>query len=282
MPDTALNSLPHLGVGLNYRPELAGDLLVRPAEVDFVEIITERCFDASDGDVIDRLAAAYPIVCHGLDLSIGTLEPLDRRYLEQLKATIGRIEPVWFSDHLSMTSANGVSAGHLVPLAFTQEVLCAVVEKIRRLQDTVALPFLLENITYYFPIPGSEMNEWDFVAGVAEAADCGLLLDLNNLFINARNHGYEPAQFLEGVPFDRVVEIHLGGAAFREGLWVDTHGGAVAPEVWEMLATVCDRTRVRAVVLERDQNIPPFAEIAGELRRAGEILRGSGHGPSRA
>jgi uncharacterized protein (UPF0276 family) len=263
-----------LGVGLGYRPQLRTAIEAHLSDVDFVEVISEGCFQAAEAEHIAALSDSIPVVCHGLHLSVGTAEPLDRGYVGELRRMRRRVGPRWLSDHLSMSRAGPVNLGHLAPLDFSHDAVELVTAKIEQLSREVGT-FLLENITYYFALPGMEMTEAEFITAVLESADCGLLLDLNNLYMNARNHGYDPYAFLDSIPLDRVVEIHLAGGQRRGKLWIDTHGQPVTDEVWAYLAYVCARTEIAAVLLERDQNFPPFEELTAELRRARTILHGT-------
>jgi uncharacterized protein (UPF0276 family) len=269
-----------LGVGLGYRPELHAKIEAQRAELDFVEVITESCFRPAEAERLAQLARSLPVICHGLHLSVGTAEPLDEGYLSELRSVRAQLRPGWLSDHLAMTRAGQVELGHLAPLEFTGETVELVTDKVRQLTRKLG-PFLLENITYYFALPSAEMTEAEFIAAVLEAADCGLLLDLNNLYVNSRNHGYDPYAFLDRIPLHRVVEVHLAGGLRRGDLWVDTHGEAVPEEVWAYLAYVCARTDVPAVLLERDQNFGAFEDLAAELRRARSILADASLGGSR-
>jgi uncharacterized protein len=268
------SDLPTLGVGLGYRPEYHDAILRHSDHLDFIEVITEHLFAEPGRGSLERFAEVLPTTCHGLQLSLGSAEPLDGGYVDRVCEAIGRFRPPWFSDHLSLTRIDGVDLGHLAPVAFTEEILEAVCDKIATLRKRISTTFLIENIAYYFPIPGSQLTEADFLARVVERTDSGILLDLNNLYANAENMGYDPYGFLDAIPLERVVEIHLAGGALRDGLFVDTHGHPVCEEVWELLEFVCRRASVKGIVLERDQNIPHFEELTAELRRARRILSG--------
>jgi uncharacterized protein (UPF0276 family) len=268
-----MSSLPErLGVGINYRAQSCEVILRHPGEVDFVELITESYFAEPEGQRPKGLPAGVPVVCHGLQLSVGTAEGFDEAYLERLSLALERLRPAWFSDHLSMSRAGGIDIGHLAPLAFTQEMVELSCSRVSALMERTRVPFLLENITYYFEIPGAEMTEWEFIRRVVEGSGCWMLLDLNNLSVNARNHNYDPYEFLNSIPLGRVVEVHLAGGAMLDGLYVDTHGHPVGEEVWELLEFVCRRADVKGIVLERDQNFPAPEELVAELRRARRIL----------
>jgi uncharacterized protein len=261
-----------VGVGLGYHTEFRDGILNHPEEIDFVEVITERCFNAAEQKKLEPITTSMPVVCHGLRLSLGTDEALDGAYLDNLAVVLERLRPIWFSDHLSMSQAGGIDIGHLAPLPFTQEMVEIVCTKIIKLRQNFSAPFVLENITYYFQLPGAEMTEWEFVTRILDGSDCGMLLDLNNLYVNAKNHHYDAYEFLNSIPLERVVEVHLAGGLLRDGVYVDTHGHSVGDKVWEYLEFVCRRASVKGIVLERDQNFPPFDELLAELQRARLIL----------
>jgi uncharacterized protein (UPF0276 family) len=272
MPNLGLD---RLGVGLGYRPELRSQIWAHREDVDFIEVISEGCFRPAEAEALAEVARSLPVVCHGLHLSVGTAEPLDDGYVGELRQMRAKVQPIWLSDHLAMTRIGNFDFGHLAPLEFTTETVRLVSDKVKNLSAKVS-PFLLENITYYFALPDAEMTEAQFITAILESADCGLLLDLNNLYVNSRNHGYDPYMFMDQIPLDRVVEVHLAGGLKRGDLWVDTHGEAVPEEVWEYLAYLCARTDVPALLLERDQNFGTFEELVAELRRARSILTNSG------
>jgi uncharacterized protein (UPF0276 family) len=263
-----------LGVGLGYRPELRAAIKERRLELDFVEVISESCFQLKEIEDLRTLSRSMPVLCHGLSLSAGTEEPLEEGYVSELQQVREHLHPLWFSDHLAVSRIGSVDLGHLAPMQFTHESVDLVARKIQHLSGKLGT-FLLENITYYFALPGAEMTEADFITAVLEAADCGLLLDLNNLYVNSRNHDYNPYDFLDSIPLGRVVEVHVAGGLRRGEFWVDTHGEPVIEEVWAYLDYVCHRTSVPAVLLERDQNIPALEALATELRRARAILAGT-------
>ncbi|MBV9542806.1 MAG: DUF692 domain-containing protein [Chloroflexi bacterium] len=272
---TDFNLLPRLGVGLSYRPELDEVLLARAGEIDFVEVITERFFHAHQRRGLELLQRRVPIVCHGLDLCVGSFDPIEETYLEALRDVAIRVQPVWFSDHLATTRVGGIDFEQLAPVAFTEENLVSVCTKVARAKAEVDRAFLLENITYYFEMPGSMMSEAEFLTRVVEQADCGLLLDVNNLAINASNHGYDPERFLRLIPLERVVEVHVAGGAKQGTLRVDTHGHPVSDDVWRLLEIVCRRAPVHGIVLEREQNMPSFDELLDEIRHARDVLAGA-------
>ncbi|HEX3155856.1 MAG TPA: DUF692 domain-containing protein [Candidatus Angelobacter sp.] len=264
-----------LGVGLGYRPELSEDIDRHPGEVDFVEFTGDHCFNPSLMTKAKALSRRMPGVCHFLSLSIGTAEPLDEEYTEKVAEVLLQLQPPWFSDHLAVTRVQGVDLGHLSPVAFTEETVEIVSRKAIYLQERFGLPFLLENITSHFTLPGASLTEWDLLTKIVERSGCGILLDVNNVYVNAFNAGFDPYDFLRGIPLDRVLQIHLGGAVMRDGVMIDSHGHPVPDPVYDLLEFVCDNSPVSAILLERDRNMPAFEELAGEMRRARSILNGS-------
>jgi uncharacterized protein (UPF0276 family) len=260
-----------LGVGLGYRPELQDDFERHCGDIDFFEFIADNGFDPPLLRDIEHWSYRLPSVCHSLGLSLGTAEPLDESYVVKLERILQRIRPHWLSDHLAVTSVQGVNLGHLSPVTFTEETVEIVSAKVATLQRRFGIPLLLENITYHFTLPGAELTEWELLRKIANSADCGILLDLSNLHINAHNHRYDPYEFLSGIPLDRVLQVHLGGATEADGVLIDSHGGPVHDEAFEFLEYVCRVRQVPAVSFERDKNMPPFEELARELHRARAI-----------
>jgi len=265
-----------LGVGLGLRSEFASQLANHREQVDFLEVIVETCFDPRKAEQALSLRDTFPMVCHGINMSLGSAELLDLAYLNQVGRVLASLEPAWFSEHLAVTRVGGIDIGQLAPVSFSEETVWNVVDKVRKVKAQVGMPILLENVTYYFRLPDSELTEHELIGQILERADCGLLLDLNNLLANARNHGYDPYGFLQRIPLDRVVQVHLAGGAWQDGVYLDTHGNPVEDEVWRFLEYVCRRSPLKAVLLERDLNVPPLAELFGELERARTILRAAG------
>jgi uncharacterized protein (UPF0276 family) len=266
-----------LGVGLGYRTTLHQQILNARGQIDFLEAITDHfIYDAAEEKIAELREASQdmPIVPHSLSLSVGTAEPVNADYLARTAAFVRFIDPPWYSDHLCMTQVEHVDIGSLTPLWFTEEVVENTVANARTIKQAApGTQFLLENITYYIAMPESTMTESDFIRRVLEQADCGLLLDVNNVYINSRNLGYDPYKFLEELPLERVVQIHIAGFEQGKNLIVDTHDSAVSDEVWKILEYVCRHSPVRGISLERDSNYPEFSIILEELDHARRILR---------
>jgi uncharacterized protein (UPF0276 family) len=273
----ALEAAP-LGVGLGFRPSFRTDLFRHRAQVDFLEITADHYFEASPEklDELDLLAAHFPLIPHGLDLSLGSAEGIDPAYLDQLAALIVRISPPWWSEHLAFTCAGSVSIGHLAALPFTHEAVDAVVRNVAAIRSVINVPLILENITAVVRVPGGEMDEAAFLTEVLQRTGCGWLCDVTNLHTNAVNHGLDLDRALDRWPWDRVVQIHIAGGHWRDGVLIDSHAYPTPPEVWRLLDAVVARSPVKGIILERDENLPPFGDLVDELAQARTI--GERHG----
>ncbi len=270
-PDLSKRPFPGFGLGLR-KEHYEAVLTERPA-VDWFEILSENYL--VDGGkplhYLDRIRRDYPMAMHGVSLSIGSTDPLDRRYLERLKRLIDRLQPLWVSDHLCWTGAGGVNLHDLLPLPYTGEALSHVVSRLEQVQDFLGRRILLENVSSYMHYPHSEMPEWAFLAEVAEKADCLILLDINNIYVSARNHGFDPVAYLRAIPPERVWQFHLAGHT-DDGEWViDTHDHPVRMEVWDLYREAAGRFGPVATMIERDDRIPPLADLLCELEQARRI-----------
>lgn len=264
-------------VGVNYKAQLRDELLAHASAMDILEVTTEKLFIREDDPVLHSLIEVLPISLHGLDMSLGSSAPLDAEYLRKLEDTLAHYPHEWFSDHLSLTEEEGVEVGHLMPMQLSERTLASTIDKIQTVRKLTDKPFLVENITYYYPIPGSDIPEARFLKDVVEKTDSGLLLDVNNLYINAVNHGFSVEEYLQSLPMERVVEIHLAGGSRKFGMIIDTHATNVWQDVWNLFDRVCRMVRPRAVIVERDSNFGPFNETLEELEIAREILARHGH-----
>jgi uncharacterized protein len=272
-----VNAVPPLvhGIGLGLRQAIADALFDSELhELRFLEIHPEN-YVARGGRFSSMLARAlprWPVLTHGLSLGFGAVEPADAHYVQQLKAFLDRIAAPWHSEHLCFSSADGVMLHDLLPLPFRHEVVQTAVARIRELRAGVGRPVAVENVSYYAHPGEREMDEADFLSEVLERSDAKLLLDVNNVFVNSRNHGFDAARFLDRLPLRRVVQIHIAGHSLRpDGLIVDTHGDAVRDEVYDLLEYALRRVGRVPVLLERDQNFPAFAQLADEVRRLDQI-----------
>lgn len=265
-----------LGVGIGWREELDAELERNLEAVDFLEIVGDQCFEPANRERIVAWSRRLPVVCHFLGLSLGTDEPANEDYVRAVENVLRELEPRWFSDHLAVTRVQDVDLGHLSPVSFTEQTVEIVARKAAAMQKRCGLPLLLENIAYHFVMPGSTLTEWELISRIVEDADCGLLLDLNNLHVNARNHGYDPYHLLRHIPLDRVVQVHIAGGFSRNGVLIDSHAHPVPDEVFDYLDYVCRHSAVSTVLLERDRNFPAFGELADEMSRARSIVRRHG------
>ncbi len=270
-----LSSLPKLGVGLGFREPFRGELFQNRREVDFLEITADHYLDATPEKMqeLELLAAHFVLIPHAINLSLGSAEGLDQGYLRKLAALVRRLNPPWWSEHIAFTRAGGVNIGHLAPLPFTEEAVEVISRNVTEACEQIRVPLILENITYTVAMPGSEMTEAEFLTRVLDQSESGLLLDVTNLHTNAVNHGYNVSKFLNQIPLERVVQLHFAGGHWRDGVLVDSHAHPTPSEVWDLLQEVVSRVPAKGVVLERDENLPPFNEILGELGRARAIGR---------
>ncbi len=264
------NHIPDLGVGVGFRkPHVAHVLREKPA-VDWFEIISENYF--AEGGIqrsnLEALRGAYRVVPHGVSLSIGGADPLDHDYLSRLRDLVRRIDAPWCSDHLCWTGIGGIDVHDLLPLPYTRETLEHVVERVRRVQGEVGVPFALENPSSYMEYRESTMTEYEFLAEVAEQSDAGLLLDVNNVFVSAYNHGFDARSYIDRIPADRVVQVHLAGHADRGSYLLDTHSDRVAPAVWDLYRRAIRRSGPVSTLIEWDECIPPWQTLADEAAEA--------------
>lgn len=270
--------LPVLGVGMGYRDVYAKEVFTYAEEIDFLEITADHFLDAPKPRraFLDRLRDQFALIPHGLSLSLGSAEGLNRPYLKRLASLVHAVRPPWWSEHICFTQSGGVEIGHLAPLPFSRAGVDTLCENIRVAMDAIETPLILENITYPFTMPGSDCDEVEFLNELLERTGCGLLLDVTNLFINSQTHGYPAAEFIRRLAPERIAQLHFVGGEMIGGRWVDNHAQATNPEIWELMDTVLQHGNVKGAILERDTNFPPFAEVRDELRQAREIGRRHG------
>lgn len=266
---------PYLGFGLGLRPEHYDEILSGDPNVDWFEVISENYMIPGGKPlrVLDEIAERYPIVMHGVSLSIASTAPLDMEYLTELKTLADRVGPKWISDHLCWTGVHGVNLHDLLPIPYTQEALDHVVDRVSRVQDFLGRRLTLENVSSYVTFAESEMSEWDFVSEVARRADCWLLFDVNNVYVSACNHGFSTRDFLQGIPRDRIVQFHLAGHSHEGDHIVDTHDHPVCDEVWDFYRETVSHFGPVSTMIEWDDNIPPLAEVIAELDIARKIAQ---------
>jgi len=262
-------SLPNLGIGLGLRTVHYSHILERKPDVAWFEILSENFMQTKGRPLhfVDRIAEKYPVAMHGVSMSIGSTDPLDRAYLTELKALRDRVRARWVSDHLCWTGVAGKNTHDLLPVPYTEEALEHVAKRVREVQDFLEAPLALENPSSYVEHASSTMKEWEFLAALAKEADCALLLDVNNVFVSAYNHGFDPQTYMDAVPWDRVVQIHVAGHTNHGTHIVDTHIGPVIDPVWELLGQATKKADA-SVLLEWDAEIPSFEETHAEAMRA--------------
>lgn len=263
----------NLGFGLGLRTAHYETILAEKPPVDWFEVITENYLVPGGKPLyyLDSIRANYPLVMHGVSLSIGGTDPLNLDYLRQVKTLAERIEPAWISDHLCWTGVNGINLHDLLPLPYTQEVVQHVAGRVKTVQDFLRCRILLENVSSYVTYAHSEMTEWEFLSAVAERADCLILLDINNIYVSAHNHNFDPLVYLNNVPVKRVQQFHLAGHLNLGNIIIDSHGDTVIDPVWSLYEAALRRFGPVSTMIERDDNIPPFAELLAELEMARQI-----------
>jgi uncharacterized protein (UPF0276 family) len=272
--------LPNLGLGVGLRNQHFSYLMSHDPPVDWFEVISENFIDnfGYARRVLERIASLRPVVMHGVSLSVGSTDPLDWGYLKELKALAEFIHPAWISDHLCWTGVAGVNTHDLLPMPLNEESLRHVAERVRQVQDFLGRPLVLENPSTYLEFKGSTIAEWDFLSELARATGCGLLLDVNNVYISGYNHGFGPEQYIRSLLHEAVVQIHLAGPTDCGRYLVDTHDQPVPARVWELYRLAQELTAGVSTLLEWDANIPDFPELVAELRKAETALRGENPG----
>jgi uncharacterized protein (UPF0276 family) len=262
-----------LGYGLGFRPVYFDEIMSSRPPVDWFEIISENYMIPGGKPLamLEAVRADYPVVMHGVSMSLASTDPLDFDYLAQLRALVERVQPAWVSDHVAWTGVHGHSLHDLLPIPYTRESLGHVVDRIRRVQDYLKRQLVVENASTYVSFVASEMSEQEFVKEMAERADCLLLLDVNNVFVSCFNHGFDAEAFIDAVPVDRVAQFHMAGHTNHGTHRVDTHDQPVCDEVWSLYARARRRFGDVSAMIERDDNFPPFAELLDELQHMRDI-----------
>jgi uncharacterized protein len=274
---------PMLGYGVGLRRQHYSQVLETRPTVDWFEVISENFMVAGGRalEVLEGVRASYPIAMHGVSLSIGSTDPLNRDYLRQLRLLARRFEPAWISDHLCWTGVGGRNLHDLIPLPYTDEALRHVVARIREVQDILERPLLIENVSSYMAFADSTMTEWDFISTIADEADCGILLDLNNIFVSAFNHRFDANEYIDAVPAERVVQYHLAGHSDHGTHLLDTHDHPICDAVWALYERAARRFGAVSAMVEWDDNIPEFTELARIADRARTTFETATHTANR-
>jgi uncharacterized protein (UPF0276 family) len=266
------------GFGLGLRIPHYDDFLETRQPVDFLEAISEN-FMVDGGkslDVLTRIRERYPVVLHGVSMNIGSSYGVDPDYLHRLHRLADRIEPQWVSDHLCWTGVDGFNSHDLLPLPYSEEALSLVVSNVHAAQDILGRPLVLENPSTYLDFPEAAMGEASFLAELCARTGCYLLLDVNNIYVSATNHGHDPDDWLRRLPLDRVLQVHLAGHSQGVDMLIDTHDAPVCDPVWDLYGRFVERLGDVAVMIERDDRIPPLAELLDELAHARELAHRAG------
>lgn len=269
MDDNAITS-PFLGFGLGLRSDHFEHILQYRPDVDWFEVLSEN-YLVSGGKpryYLEAIAEQYPVVMHGVSMSIGSTDPLDMAYLKALKKLSNDIQPKWISDHICWTSIHGINSHDLLPLPYTDETVTHVAERVAQVQDFLGRRILLENVSSYLSYKDSTMDEWTFLSRVAQEADCLILLDINNIYVSARNHDFDPLAYLEKIDPRRVQQFHLAGHSDYGDYVIDTHDHDIPTSVWTLYQAALKRFGPVSTMIERDANIPDFPELYQELRQA--------------
>jgi len=264
---------PYLGFGLGLRTDHYQDILDTLPKLDWFEVITENYIIPGGRplDFLFRIREHYPMVMHGVSMSIGSTDELDWPYLKLVKNLSDKLDVPWFSDHLCWTGMNGKNMHDLLPLPYTDEAIKHVANRIKQVMDFIERPMIIENLSSYVTYKSSVMNEWEFYNAVVEEADCGMLLDINNIYVSSFNHEFDPLEYLNSIPIERVYQFHLAGHSHYGDIIIDTHDHPVINEVWDLYAYAVKRFGHVSTMIERDDNIPPLAEVIGELNHARRI-----------
>ncbi|VEB34073.1 Protein of uncharacterised function (DUF692) [Legionella sainthelensi] len=265
--------MPFLGFGLGLRPDYYEEILTQKPDLDWFEILTENYLVPGGKPLyyLDQIRTHYPIVMHGVSLSLGSSDPLDRDYLQQLKNLASRVEPVWISDHLCWTGVNGVNAHDLLPIPYTRQAVNHIVSRIHQVQEFLGRPILIENVSSYLAYKQSEMTEWEFILEIVNKADCYILLDVNNVYVSSINHQFDPLDYIFAMPAERVAQIHLAGHSNHGHYIIDTHDAPVIQPVWDLYGATLKRLGAVSTMIERDDNMPPLVDLLAEIKHAREI-----------
>ncbi len=266
------------GFGLGLRVDHYRDFVERMPQVDWLEILTENYMVPGGKPLhyLDAIRRNYPMVMHGVSLSVGSADPLDDRYLKDLKALVDRVQPAWISDHLCWTGVDRLNLHDLLPMPYSEEAVRHVAERVAHVQDFLGRQILLENVSSYVTYRGSEIPEWEFVAQVAERSDCLLLLDVNNVYVSSVNHGFDPRRYIGALPAARIRQIHLAGHEDHGDYLIDTHDHEVCDAVWSLYEHTVERLGTVPTMIERDDNIPPLSDLLAELAAARAIASRAG------
>ncbi|MEO8402780.1 MAG: DUF692 domain-containing protein [Gammaproteobacteria bacterium] len=262
-----------LGFGLGLRTDHYHSILEDKPMVDWFEIITENYLvpGGKPHYFLEKIRESFPIVMHGVSMSIGSTDPINWEYLQHVKILAEKIQPEWISDHLCWTGIQGVNTHDLLPLPYTEETINHIVNRVDQIQNFLGRQILIENVSSYINYQHSQMTEWDFLTAVCERADCLLLLDINNIYVSSFNHGFNPIEYIRAVPAKRVMQIHLAGHSNMGDYIIDTHDHDIIDEVWDLYEVTLQHLGFVSTMIERDDDIPPLANLLSELGKAKQL-----------
>ena len=265
--------MPFIGFGLGLRHHYYEEVLRTKPALDWFEILSENYLVPGGKPLyyLDKIREHYPLVMHGVSLSLGSSDPIDKDYLKQLKELACRVEPEWISDHLCWTGVQGLNIHDLLPIPYTYEAATHIVSRIQQVQDFLGRPILIENVSSYLTYKQSELSEWDFILEIVQQAGCYILLDVNNVYVSSVNHQFNPLEYIHSMPANRVAQIHLAGHANHGNYIVDTHDAPIVQEVWDLYAATIRHLGAVSTMVERDDNMPPFTDLLHEINRAKSI-----------
>ncbi|KTD31240.1 hypothetical protein Lmor_2737 [Legionella moravica] len=267
--------MPYLGFGLGLRPNYYEEILTCKPDLDWFEILSENYLVPGGKPLyyLDKIRQDYPIVMHGVSLSLGSSDALDMDYLKQLSNLADRVEPVWISDHLCWTGVDGLNVHDLLPVPYTHEAINHIVSRIQQIQDFLGRAILIENVSSYLTFRQSEMTEWAFLSEIVKKSGCYILLDVNNIYVSSVNHQFNALDYIHSMPADRVAQIHLAGHSNHGDYIIDTHDAPVIQPVWDLYANTIQQLGPVSTMIERDDNMPPFEELLNELEHARRIVK---------
>lgn len=275
-PKNLTSTIPILGIGLGYRSELKEGILAHQDAIDFLEIITDNFIGKTGAiDELEEICALFPVIPHGVNLSIGSMMPLDRAYLQKIKRISDLTKSPYYSEHLCMTQVPGRDIGHLSALWFTEQTLQHTIRHVCAVQDYLEKPLILENVTYTVEIPSKSMSQTEFFQRLVAATGCGVLLDVTNVFINSINHHFNPGEFLERMPLEHLVQVHLAGGYWRNDWLVDGHSELVPPEIFALFRTLASLCKIKGVIFEHDKKFPSIEILLQQIEHARDIMQKS-------
>ncbi len=268
-------TMPYLGFGLGLRPDYYEEILSQQPAVDWFEILSENYLVSGGKPLyyLDKIRKLYPVVMHGVSLSLGSCDPLDSEYLKQLKQLADRVEPAWISDHLCWTGVDGLNTHDLLPIPYTYQAIEHIVARIQQVQEVLKRPILIENVSSYLTFKQSEMTEWAFLVEIANRSGCAILLDVNNVYVSSVNHQFNPWDYIDAIPTDKIVQIHLAGHSNHGNYIIDTHDASITKPVWDLYAVTIQKTGRISTMIERDDHMPPLIELVAELNHARQIAK---------